>query len=1787
MAMNVTVMRSASYLLDTCQTADGVVKGPAGYYLADGTWPGRWRGSGLTGIGLDDGTSVGRAEAITLFHQFAHPITGAALGRTPAPDSQVVNGFDLTFRIPKSVSLLWAVADEETRRQIWDAHTESVGMTLDWIERDVLRTRSGRDGVAVETTRGLVAAAFDHFESRDGDPHLHTHVAVANRVQRARDGVWRTIDGQALLRSTVAASERHENLLLDLLHERLGMEFTERPREGVSSKAVVADAAGVDAHLVDAFSSRDKAVSARLAELTGAWSAEHGGVAPPRKVVDALKLSAWASTRTPKKKSPDSLSTLTRRWRSELTALGTDPAELVAASVGHPVRQVAVRRIASDPATLDALARLVLAERATDYTQHVAPADVEAGEVARYLAAAGAGAAETGGDVADQVTGHLAALVHEDLATTRSTWTRGGALAAADRLTRLLRADARDRELLTNAIADAALALCVPLTPTRYQVPQNATAAVLDQDHAVFDPTHRRVFSSRRVLDAEARLQESATAPLPAEATGALDPEQVREALAGFDAGQGRRLALDQASAVEHLACAPSRLAAVVGPAGTGKTTSLRALVHLWTKAHGTGSVLALAPSARAASVLRGELDGVDATTLASFITANTPQAKAKRADWIKTCRTRRATARTLPARARATRTLAKAQAQDASVSVRAGSVVIVDEAAMATTADLDLVRAEVTAAGGRMVLIGDPAQLDAVGAGGILGRLERTGHTAELTSIFRFIDPWQREVSRRLRAGDLGVFVETDEETLERGSGGPRSYADAGWVHDGAGESMLEGAYAATQSALARGVDAVLLVATNDNLTDLNTRATLERRAAGLVDTTRLVRLRGRADAGAGDLLIARRNKRKITDTDGRAIQNGDLLRLEKITITGQAVCRRITGDGQHETGARITLPASYLRRHGELGYALTAHRAQGITVDEAHLVIPDGAHMTRELVYVAMTRARGANHVWCAMPDADQLRAEHTPAFAPDPDGALRPVEHTAVTVLGRALSATTAQSTAHEVTEAETERTSSLSTLAAEHEHLVHLAAEARLRALLTDLHRPDHAEAYWTDEGAWTALVATFARADALDPDRTRRLLALAHHRGTEPVQGELAVFGDAPALAAQTRRTMQATPGRHDDPRSSEADAHAPARPRRVDATAFEDAPDSDTAPADPDAADDAQVRSAASLAHWTLNSAIVRPHLAAGPPADWVTGLTPPVTDGPADILDMARQATTLIGARTEHLRTQILDPDAPDWVDQLPIQPDPDFDPDGAAAWERAALAVAAYRDTFSIDAPHPLGPTPDTGFQARARELVAAQLNRLDGAPTPPMPARWEPRVDNHADPDFDWSDLDPGEVTALTRTEARAIHTWRPLDEPEPVDHEPDPTIDFQDGEGPVLWEPGYTIQVPGEPDWQQPTPPRTSVHPERLGRLAQVNQAAYSYWQQQAAERGSWVPEYLAERQLAVVTPAHAPAGWTSTCDHLRAAGFTDTELLDAGLATHSRRGTLIDRFRDRAAVPLYDAAGRLAGFTARANPQITDPKTPKYLNTPATDLFDKSRTIAGLTPRTRDALALGATPVIVEGALDAAAVTAAGPGVVGLAPCGTALTSAQLAEIADARGGNLDGLVLGFDDDPAGHSAAARAWQLLGPRTAALTRQAAWGSKDPAELATAHGQAAVITAVDSARPLVREIVEQHTTGRDLSTVEGLVYAAQSIAIDVVPSLNQDAIDAAGSMFGAAAADAGNAYLRPDATWQTAVQNALVAYSSAASLEPTNRDQAWSRPDPHRAASSTTYQHPSVA
>ena len=244
-----------------------VAAGLDDYYAGRGESPGIWAGSGAELLGL--GGVVDEGDLGTLLRG-VDPASGTRL-RTPVRERTItvrvldpengewreeqkrlapVSGFDLVFSCPKSVSIQHALTDDErVRREISEAHEASWQVAVGYLEREACVVRRGRGGTLREHGQGFVAAAFRHRTSRAQDPHLHTHVIVAN-LARSEDGEWRALDGEAILRTyRLAAGYLYEANLRHELASRLGVRWTE-PVKGM------AELEGVPEEAVRAFSTR-------------------------------------------------------------------------------------------------------------------------------------------------------------------------------------------------------------------------------------------------------------------------------------------------------------------------------------------------------------------------------------------------------------------------------------------------------------------------------------------------------------------------------------------------------------------------------------------------------------------------------------------------------------------------------------------------------------------------------------------------------------------------------------------------------------------------------------------------------------------------------------------------------------------------------------------------------------------------------------------------------------------------------------------------------------------------------------------------------------------------------------------------------------------------------------------------------------------------------------------------------------------------------------------------------------------------------------------------------------------------------------------------------------------------------------------------------------------------------------------------------------------------------------------------------------------------------------------
>jgi TrwC relaxase len=204
----------------------------------------------------------------------------SALVRWSRPAPAAVGGYDLTFSPVKSV---WAVADLRVAAVVEQAHDAAVAEALRFVEDRALFTREGTGGVRQVNVTGLVAAAFTHRDGRAGDPDLHTHVAVANKVQTLT-GRWLSIDGRVLHAAKVAASETYNTALEHHLTASLGVRFAERPGGDRSKRPVreiIGGGSAADAPLVGPASGyRGPPGRARRRVCPGPWpAADPGGAA--------------------------------------------------------------------------------------------------------------------------------------------------------------------------------------------------------------------------------------------------------------------------------------------------------------------------------------------------------------------------------------------------------------------------------------------------------------------------------------------------------------------------------------------------------------------------------------------------------------------------------------------------------------------------------------------------------------------------------------------------------------------------------------------------------------------------------------------------------------------------------------------------------------------------------------------------------------------------------------------------------------------------------------------------------------------------------------------------------------------------------------------------------------------------------------------------------------------------------------------------------------------------------------------------------------------------------------------------------------------------------------------------------------------------------------------------------------------------------------------------------------------------------------------------------------------
>jgi conjugative relaxase-like TrwC/TraI family protein len=816
-----------------------IAAGGEDYFAGHGDEAGRWVGRGAAALGL--GGQVAPEALARLFGEGRHPGTGGYLGhRLPKGGPVPVAGYAISFSPPKSASVLWALADETIAAAVREGHDAAVEAALGFLQDHAGFTRRGKGGAVQADTDGYVAAAFTHRTSRAGDPQLHTHVLIANKVRACSDGRWLSLDGRELFEVQKAAGLVYKASLRSELTARLGVAWAAVDADGGG------EIVGVPETVIAGFSTRRAQVLARGDVLAAARETALGRSLSGAERAEVLQLAAYQS-RAPKDGRTFSTAELRARWREQAAGFAGAPNGWLGAVLTAQARP--------------------------------APSAPRPGR--RRARTAG-----------------LAREVLAGLEESRSTWGRSDVVEAlAVRILPGALGDAAKVAAVVDAVTDAILA--DPDVVRLGADPATAPAVLCRRDGMAPAERHGAArYTTGRVLAAEQAILELTEQGRTAGVAVAAADIVTR---AAADAGLG----VDQGAAVARLCRGGERVAVMVGPAGAGKSRSLAAARAAW-QAAGV-AVRGVAPSAVAAGVL-AEQASISADTLAKFL---------------------------LDAEAGRTRLLP-------------GEVVVCDEASMVSTRDLARLVTLTHAAGGKAVLVGDHRQLGSVDAGGLFRLLATDAHTAELTAIRRFSDPWEGDATRRLRAGDTSVLCEYD--TRGRISSGDRT-------------AMLDAAHAAWAAARADGRTVVVMASDHDTVNQLALRARAARVAAGEVAAVGI--RSGGQIVGVGDEVVTTLNDRRLVTTAGGWVRNGDCWRVQSHRPDGTVVLDSLDG------GGRVTAPADYATDHLALAYAVTVHKSQGLTVDDAVLVVD--TNTAAEHLYVGMTRGRHTNHAYVACEPVD----------------------------------------------------------------------------------------------------------------------------------------------------------------------------------------------------------------------------------------------------------------------------------------------------------------------------------------------------------------------------------------------------------------------------------------------------------------------------------------------------------------------------------------------------------------------------------------------------------------------------------------------------------------------------------------------------------------------------------------------------------------------------------------------------------------------------------------------
>jgi conjugative relaxase-like TrwC/TraI family protein len=915
---------------------DSTEKGHASlgdYYAQKGESPGRWLGSGLAALGISPGDTVTAAQMKALFGEGRHPNADAieaaviAAGGTKAAalKAGALGRAFPTYDEPNTWRLLLAAR--------YEAHSSRDGLPRDWPLPPPVKAR-----IRTELATEMFTDTFGRAPADAGE--LSGYIArVSRQATTAVAGYDLTFSPVKSVSALWAIAPRqvaeqieaaHHDAVADTLRWlETEVAFTRTGRAGVRQ----VETNGI---LAAAFTHRDArsgdpdlhthvTVSNKTQTRDGRWLALDGRVLYKANVSLSerynTRLEAHLSRRVgavfAERSGRDTRKRPVREivgvdpalnvfWSSRRATIDARRAELAAAFQAEHMRPpTEIEAIAlAQHATLETrpgkhAPRGFAEQRATWRAQAL---QVLGGRVAldRMVDAAigGRDLRRSPTQITDRFLGEMAARTVSVVQASRATWQSWHVRAEAERQTRGAGISLEHLDDAVDRVVDHALgSLSVQLG--RDDDLAEPEPLLRSDGESVYRVAGSRLYTSAAILDAE----QSLLAAAQRRDGRAITDTAVGVALAESAAN---RLELNpaQAQMVRELATSGARVQVAIAPAGSGKTTAMRVLARAWIDS--SGDVIGLAPSARAAAELRTAIQ-TRSDTLAkltySLATGTMP-------DWVR--------------------------------GIGPQTLVIIDEAGMAGTADLAHAVDYVLSRGGSVRLVGDDQQLASVAAGGVLRDIAERVGVVTLSELQRFTDRAEGTATLALRQGDPA---------------GLGFYLDHHRVHVGDQTTVTEQVYRAWTGDRDRGLDSVMLAPTRELVATLNARARADRLAVAPA-SGREVPLADGNHASAGDVILTRQNDRRLPISATDWVKNGDRWTVRTVHRSGAIVAVHL------DTGRAVTLPGDYVAEHTELGYAATVHGAQGITADTCHTLA--SGEESRHLFYVAMTRGRGANHVY-----------------------------------------------------------------------------------------------------------------------------------------------------------------------------------------------------------------------------------------------------------------------------------------------------------------------------------------------------------------------------------------------------------------------------------------------------------------------------------------------------------------------------------------------------------------------------------------------------------------------------------------------------------------------------------------------------------------------------------------------------------------------------------------------------------------------------------------------------